>query len=91
MAPVFRACPGEGRGPRWRRAGAGDGDNVRPLPLSAQALCRWRLQREDFPEGREAGDGQSLHRNRQAQRRGQGLRRPAQAMDCRTLHRLAQP
>src|SRR3954463_6663980 len=64
---------------------------VRAVPVSAQALRRRRLSGAAVPGGfatrlppRPGGD-------RQAVRSGQGLRGPAEALDRRTHHRLAEP
>src|SRR3954463_7200489 len=64
---------------------------VRAVPVSAQALRRRRLSGATVPGGfatrlppRPGGD-------RQAIRSGQGLRRLAETLDCRTHHSLAEP
>src|SRR6185437_5531882 len=73
------------------RRGAGDGEPVRRLPVSHQALRRRRLPGDAVSGGSEEDPGQRQRRDRQAIRSGQGLPRPAQALDRRAHPGLARP
>jgi hypothetical protein len=70
MAPRFRACPGEGRGPRRRGSAAG----LDPLqfPVAAPRFCRCRLGRRQARNS--AGQARAMDgRDRQAPPRRRGL------------------
>src|SRR6266568_5249342 len=83
-----RACRRHS-GPRWR--GAAGRHSVRHVSIPAEALCRWRLSRAGIPTGGGENPAPGQHRDRQALRPGQRLPRPAQTLDRRAHHRLAEP
>ena len=74
-------------GSRWWRVG--DGDDVRPVSVPAETLCRWRLSRPGVPSRCEQNHGASECRDRQALGPRQRLCRAAKAMGGRTHIRMA--
>src|SRR4051794_23056486 len=87
-APGHRPCRGHS-GPRgWRSA---HGHPVRAVPVSAQAIRRRRISRAAVP-GRLTPDHAPGRRGDcEAFGCRKGVHRPAEALDCRTHHRMAQP
>src|SRR3954468_5939236 len=74
-------------GSRWRRVG--DDDDVRPVSVPAETLCRWWLSRPGVPPRCEQYHGASECRDRQALGSRQRLCRAAKAMGGRTHIRMA--